>query len=464
MPDKLYKFLKSKLNFPNPQFYELQRRGYSTWNTPRFLKNIEVIDEGILIPPGFLGEIQNFASENNLKLTIEDRQITIKTTSFKTSLELKPEQLKVAKELLRQDRGILEAKPGFGKTLVALYCISRRKQPALIIVHTRSLLHQWQKQLKTWFTLEKEDLGMIGENKWKLGKKITVASYYTLAKRGLREIKDKFGFIVVDECHHVPANTFTQVLKSLQAKYVLGLTATAYRKDKLERLMNFYIGPIIQSKVKSDTVAEEKAENNVTTHLITKKTNFTTTNASDFNEISSAITTDNERNQLITNDIVEAVQLGAKCLVLTERVDHCKTLLECIRKNLKGVHATTFTGRATKKSRENLFKRIKQNRFQVLVATGKVVGEGFDWPELTHLFLVSPFSWKGKLIQYVGRVQRQADNKETAYVYDYIDYEVQMLRIMYFKRLRTYRSLDLVKQKIVNGTNKKVSENQLALL
>lgn len=113
LPDNLYKFLKSKLNFPNPQFYELQRRGYSTWNTHKFLKNIAVSNDSILIPAGFLGEIQNFASENNLKLTIEDRQITTKTTSFKTSLELKPEQLKVAKELLRLDRAILEAKPGF---------------------------------------------------------------------------------------------------------------------------------------------------------------------------------------------------------------------------------------------------------------------------------------------------------------------------------------------------------------
>lgn len=468
LPDKLYKFLKSKLNFPNPQFYELQRRGYSTWNTHKFLKNIEVIDNGILIPAGILDDIRYFVAENNLKLEVDDQQITIKPTSLKTTLELKPEQLKVARELLRKDRVILEAKPGFGKTMVALYCVSRRKQPTLIVVHTRSLLHQWQKQLKTWFSLEKEDLGIIGENKWKLGKKVTVASYYTLAKRGLDDIKDKFGFVVVDECHHVPANTFTQVLKNLPAKYVLGLTATAYRKDKLERLMNFYIGPVIQSKIKAQTIVEENTGNKVTTHLIhliTKKTNFTLKETvSDFNEISLELVEDGKRNQLVIDDIVEAVQSGSKCLVLTERVDHCKTLLELLRKNLKGIHAATFTGRATKKSRENLFKRIRQNRFQVLIATGKVVGEGFDWPELTHLFLVFPFSWKGKLIQYIGRVQRQAENKQAAYVYDYVDFEVQMLRIMYFKRLRTYRSLNLVKEKTISAVKNKVSENQLSLI
>ncbi len=465
LPDKLYKFLKSRLNFPNPQFYELQRRGYSTWNTHKFLKNIEVIDSGILVPAGILDEIQNFAAENNLKLEIDDQQVTIKPSSFKTTLELNPEQLRVARELLRLNRVILEAKPGFGKTLVALYCVSRRKQSTLIVVHTRSLLHQWQKQLQTWFSLEKGELGMIGENKWKLGKKVTVASYYTLAKRGLDDIKDKFGFVVVDECHHVPANTFTQVLKNLPAKYVLGLTATAYRKDKLERLMNFYIGPVIQSKIKTRTIVEENTENKVTTHLITRKTNFTPKEkGSDFNEISLELVEDDERNQLVIDDVVEAVQSGSKCLVLTERVDHCKTLLELMRKNLKGIHAATFTGRATKKSRENLFKRIRQDRFQVLIATGKVVGEGFDWPELTHLFLVFPFSWKGKLIQYIGRVQRQAENKQAAYVYDYVDFEVQMLRIMYFKRLRTYRSLNLVKEKTISAVKNKVSENQLALI
>ena len=465
LPDKLYKFLKSRLNFPNPQFYELQRRGYSTWNTHKFLKNIEVIDSGILVPAGILDEIQNFAAENNLKLEIDDQQVTIKPSSFKTTLELNPEQLRVARELLRLNRVILEAKPGFGKTLVALYCVSRRKQSTLIVVHTRSLLHQWQKQLQTWFSLEKGALGMIGENKWKLGKKVTVASYYTLAKRGLDDIKDKFGFVVVDECHHVPANTFTQVLKNLPAKYVLGLTATAYRKDKLERLMNFYIGPVIQSKIKTRTIVEENTENKVTTHLITRKTNFTPKEkGSDFNEISLELVEDDERNQLVIDDVVEAVQSGSKCLVLTERVDHCKTLLELMRKNLKGIHAATFTGRATKKSRENLFKRIRQDRFQVLIATGKVVGEGFDWPELTHLFLVFPFSWKGKLIQYIGRVQRQAEDKQAAYVYDYVDFEVQMLRIMYFKRLRAYRSLNLVKEKTISAVKNKVSENQLALI
>ena len=465
LPDKLYKFLKSRLNFPNPQFYELQRRGYSTWNTHKFLKNIEVIDSGILVPAGILDEIQNFAAENNLKLEIDDQQVTIKPSSFKTTLELNPEQLRVARELLRLNRVILEAKPGFGKTLVALYCVSRRKQSTLIVVHTRSLLHQWQKQLQTWFSLEKGELGMIGENKWKLGKKVTVASYYTLAKRGLDDIKDKFGFVVVDECHHVPANTFTQVLKSLPAKYVLGLTATAYSKDKLERLMNFYIGPVIQSKIKTRTIVEENTENKVTTHLITRKTNFTPKEkGSDFNEISLELVEDDECNQLVIDDVVEAVQSGSKCLVLTERVDHCKTLLELMRKNLKGIHAATFTGRATKKSRENLFKRIRQDRFQVLIATGKVVGEGFDWPELTHLFLVFPFSWKGKLIQYIGRVQRQAEDKQAAYVYDYVDFEVQMLRIMYFKRLRAYRSLNLVKEKTISAVKNKVSENQLALI
>lgn len=350
LPDKLYKFLKEKLNFANPQYADMQRRGYSTWNTPRWIKNIEAINNGILIPVGFLSEIQSFASRNTLVLHVEDKQILTKPITFKTRITLKPEQQYITKKLLKHNRIVLEAKPAFGKTMVAaLYCIKQRKQKTLIIVHTRALIHQWKKRIEDWFEVNKQDIGIMGENKWTIGERFTIASYQTLARHDLAEIKDTFGFVVIDECHHVPAQTFAKVIKGLAAKYALGLTATAYRKDKLERLMNFYIGPI------------------------------------------------------------------------------------------------------TKKKRAQLVERIGQDRFKLLIATGKVIGEGFDWPELTHLFLAFPSSWKGKLVQYVGRVQREWAGKERAFIYDYIDYEVPILRIMYFRRLRIYRSLGLIKEKMKNN-------------
>ena len=271
LPDELYKFLKQKLNFPNPKYYEMERHGYSTWNTPRWIKTLEVNENGILIPVGFLTEIQTFAIDNDLKLEIDDQRIAKKPVSFKTKLKLRPEQQKIARELLKQDRIILEAKPGFGKTMVGLYCMKRIRQSTLIIVHTKTLLHQWQKRIKEWFSLDKQDLGIIGDNKWKIGKKVTIASYLTLNRRGVNEIKNDFGLVIIDECHHVPAKTFTETLKQLPAKHGLGLTATAYRKDKLDRLMNFYIGPTIQANHAPEIKENETA---VETKLIIRRSKF----------------------------------------------------------------------------------------------------------------------------------------------------------------------------------------------
>jgi hypothetical protein len=463
LPDTLYKFLKTKLNFPNPQFHELERRGYSTWNTPRFLKNIEKIENGILMPAGLLSEIETFAKNHNISLQIENQQTANLPMSFSTKLALRPEQQKIAKQLLALDRAILEAHPAFGKTMVALYCMKRRRQRTLIIVHTMTLLSQWKKRMEEWFTLKKNDLGIIGENKWQIGKKITIASYQTLARRGTEELKHSFGHVIVDECHHVPAHTFTNVVKQLSAKYILGLTATAYRKDQLERLMTFYIGPIIKTDDEKPSAALT-TESTVETKLITKKTPFQLTGKQhqEFSDLACLLIADEERNTQIAKDVAMALRAGMKCLVLSERVEHCQTLLASIRKEIKGVHGAIAEGTMTKKKREKLMKRIRQEQFQLLIATGKLIGEGFDWPELTHLFLAFPFSWKGKLIQYVGRVQRSSEGKEVAYVYDYVDFDVPMLKIMYFKRLRTYRSLGLSKEK-PQTMKRKISEDQLGL-
>lgn len=464
LPDKLYKFLKGKLNFPNPLFYELERKGYSTWNTPRFIKTIEPGEEGICIPSGFLNQTQEFADKNDLVLEIEDKQIKTKSVAFNSNIVLRPEQKKISKELFKYERVILEAKPGFGKTVVALDYIKRRKQKTLIIVHAKQLMDQWKKQIQERFSLSKKEIGIIRENKWNIGDKITIASYLTLARRDLTEIKEQFGLIVVDECHHIPANTFTKVLKTFPAKYILGLTATAIRRDKLERLMNFYIGPIVTAKSETKVSTDKKScEDTLQIKLFTRQTQFTT-KSKDFYEIGNELIGDIDRNVQIVGDLTEVLQSRAKCLILTERIEHCETLYALIRKNIKGVEGTIAIGRMTKTNREKLLTKVRKKRFHFLVATGKLIGEGFDWPELTHLFLAFPSSWKGKLIQYIGRLERQSGGKDKAFVYDYVDYAIPMLRIMYFKRLRIYRSLGIVKEKSKSRLSKmQISENQLQL-
>ena len=200
----------------------------------------------------------------------------------------------------------------------------------------------------------------------------------------------------------------------------------------------------------------------VKTELITRKTQFKGNGKlEDFQEACRLVITDANRNEQVAIDIVAVLITGEKCLVLTERVEHCEILLGLVRQKAKGIHAAIATGVMTKKQRERIAKRMEQERFQLLIATGKLIGEGFDWPAVSHLFLAFPFSWKGKLIQYVGRVQRSSEGKTLAVVHDYFDDQVPMLKVMYFKRLRTYRSLGL--SKITSPVKKKtVNEDQLS--
>jgi len=465
LPDKLYRFAKQHCNFTNPQYYEMQRKGYSTWKTHRRIYTIDVHYEGISLPAGFLTQLQSFANKQKIKLDIDDQRTVSKSITFRTSLKLNTEQQNVAAKLLKQDRVVLEAPPGFGKSIVALYCAKRRRQPTLVIVHRKSLLYQWRKLAEQWFEFKKGELGIIGDNKWKPGTNLTIASYQTLARRGIDIIKNQFGFIIVDECHHVPAHTFTKVLKLMPAKYALGLTATPIRKDKLDKLIPLYVGPLVTAVAKDllgTTASPNKTNVSVQAHL--PRTGFTAPEKNlTFNQLGDLLIADRNRNQQIASDVATALRTGAKCLILTERVAHGQTLLATIRQQAKGIHAAAISGQLRKKEREKLFKRIRQPRFQLLIATGKLVGEGFDWPELTHLFLAFPISWKGRLTQYIGRIQREAEGKEFAHIYDYVDYEVQMLRLMYFKRLRTYRELGLIRQKS-RATKQPTDAKQLSML
>ena len=265
-----------------------------------------------------------------------------------------------------------------------------------------------------------------------MGNKITVASYMTLARRGVDEIKDQYGLIIVDECHHVPAHTFSSVVKLFPAKYILGLTATTFRKDKLEKLMYLYISSQVVSSADNKSIETSDSNQTIETQLITRKTEFcTNTKVEDFQEACRLVIVDSKRNEQIASDIAEVLASGAKCLVLTERIEHCEKLLEAVRQKTKGVHAAIAIGVMTKKQRERIAMRMNQDRFQLLIATGKLIGEGFDWPAVSHLFLAFPFSWKGKLIQYVGRIQRSYDGKAIATVHDYFDDKVPMLKVMY---------------------------------
>jgi superfamily II DNA or RNA helicase len=163
----------------------------------------------------------------------------------------------------------------------------------------------------------------------------------------------------------------------------------------------------------------------------------------EFTQLGTQLTEDLGRNELILRDVLAAIQRQGKILILSERVGHCELLYRELQKRLPDLQIGLITGQVKKATREEIFTAIRANHYQVLVATGSVIGEGFDWPSIDHLFLTYPFSWKGKLIQYAGRAQRLAPGKKEAFIYDYVDSFVPMLRAMFRRRAAAYRELGI---------------------
>lgn len=442
----LLAFIKRELVFFNPKIIELKRMGYSTWQVPKTIKCYRQLKAGYYLPMGFGGSLRRYLLSRGDELVLDDKRIEKKVAPIESKIELKENQQIALAKILKCHRCILEAQPGFGKTMLGIQTLVEKQQKTLIIVHTRALLGQWQKRLQDFCVLAPEDLGIIGEGKWQIGNKITLASYQTLLSRGTKTIKNDFGLVIVDECHHVPANTFAKVVRGFAAKYCLGLTATPFRKDKLDKLMNFYIGGIIPTS--SLTTSDENSllpKSKIQTTLIVRQTKLIIKDyeAKEFTELGTILANDYARLLQVIEDVEKAMSENKKIIILSERVGHCELLFALLKKRNKKAKAVLVTGQTQKVDREKLFEEIKKNRYQLIVATGGVIGEGFDWPALDTLMLTFPFSWRGKLIQYVGRVQRAAPGKTQATVYDYVDDNMSIFQAMFRKRLLAYRELGL---------------------
>lgn len=250
-----------------------------------------------------------------------------------------------------------------------------------------------------------------------------------------------YGQVIVDECHHISAYSFEKVLKEVEATYVHGLTATPTRKDGLHPIMNMQLGPI-RYKVSAKDQAKIRPFEHI---LIPKYTNFksnSTEEGKDIQKIYSELINNQNRNEMIFNDILTELEKGSVPLILTERIEHVSLLVEMLKGFAKNI--ITLTGGMSKKEEKDKFKtlnNVKDNEEMVIVATGKYIGEGFDYSRLDTLFLVMPLSWKGTLQQYVGRLHRLHDNKTKVKVYDYVDHKEPMLKAMFEKRMKGYHAL-----------------------
>ena len=424
-PDAFLEVIKTRLTFDNPKFLENQKMDRWNGETPRLLEYYESGDAGTLeVPRGFISHLIKMCKDWGLTYQLEDNRRTLRKVPFTFQGTLRPFQETAVKDVLSEDFGTLNAPTGSGKTIMALYLIAKRKQPCLVICHTKELARQWIDRANQFLGLPKDEIGLIGAGEMRTGKYLTVGivnSIYKVAD----EVSEHIGFLICDECHRCPSRTFTEAVSAFDSKYMLGLSATPYRRDGLSRLIYYHLGDVVY-KIHAEDLIE--TGDILQAEVVYRETNFDTCfNASEeYSKMLSELTQDPQRNAQIVRDVVrEANNGGGVCLVLSDRKMHCGTLQGLLKGH--GIRAELLTGDIPGKEREEIVGRLDAGLVKILIATGQLIGEGFDCKGLSTLFLTTPIRFDGRVLQYLGRVLRPAPGKGKAKVYDYVDSRVGVL-------------------------------------
>ncbi|UCF92080.1 MAG: DEAD/DEAH box helicase [Desulfobacterales bacterium] len=426
VPPELMRILTAKLEFPNPKWLENERMGRWNRGTPKVLRFYDKVGkDGLWIPRGYVRQLILLCRRQGIAYEIDDRRRRLAPVEFTFHGQLKPFQQIAVTRMLAKDFGTLSSATGSGKTIMGLYMIARRRQPALIVVHTRDLALQWIDRIGQFLGMGAEQVGFIGGGKKAVGDAITVALVQSLCKCA-QEVARHVGFLIVDESHRCPSRTFTEAVVSFDSKYMLGLSATPWRRDQLSQLIFWHLGDLHHEVDKKHLLATGAV---LPAEVIVRPTGFKPFHdpVNEYSKMLSDLTADTPRNILIASDVAqEAAQNSGICLVLSDRKAHCENLQALLRYRFK-LNSELLTGDLNARARQEVVARINAGQVKVLIATGQLIGEGFDCQELSTLFLATPIRFSGRVLQYIGRILRPAPGKKQARVFDYVDIHVEPL-------------------------------------
>ena len=428
------KNLKEKLTLLNPKWIENNKMGYWNGKTPKYIKGYKQKGQTLIIPRGCF----NFSGIYPLHKVIDNRRV-LPSVDLNFNGVLRPYQQEAVEALLKRDEGVLSAPTGSGKTCIALYMVAQRQQPALVIVHTKDLLRQWVDRIEKFLKLSKKEIGIIGGGKCKIRDVINVGMVQTLYKKG-RQIADKIGFVIVDECHRTPARTFLEALTQFDAKYLLGLSATPWRRDRLTELIHWYLGPLVHEIDQDDMI---ESGNVLPIRVIRRYTDFDTDldASTNYSKVMCQLRADIARNNMIADDIAKEAGKKGIIIALSDSREHCWAISRLLLS--RGIPCVVVTGELPIAARDRVLQQVQARKIKLLIATGQLLGEGFDCPGLTTMFLMTPIKFDGRLLQYLGRIRRPAPGKKRAVVYDYIDRRVGVLYASAISRGKVYRSLKI---------------------
>ena len=415
--------LKNRLTIDNPKYQAAKK--YGRWIgkslKPKLTYYTEVPGEnGLRFPRGFSNQAVILCREiTGQSPEILDNRRLLPEVDFEFSGQLRGYQHEALEQVSGRSFGVLEAGTGSGKTVMALAAIAARKQPTLVIVHTKELLYQWRDRAEEFLGVK---AGLIGDGKFTLAP-LTIAIVNTARKRA-EELIEHFGHLVVDECHRVPAALFTDVVSKFDCHYLLGLSATAFRNDDgLTRLIYYFMGDRIHKVDQGELQATGAI---VRPQIIRRVTDFNYGYRGDYQALIKALVLHQGRNMQITEDIHKVVQEQepGTVLVVSDRVSHCELFARLLGE--RGVGVELLTGQIGPERRAEIVAAVQRGEVQVLVATLQLISEGFDCPGLSTLFLTTPITFEGRLLQVIGRIMRPAANKQ-ARVFDYVDEAVSTL-------------------------------------
>lgn len=412
--------LKSLATFENPQIKTLLSLRKPLYNTPKFIKNFEEDEKYLKLPRGVLGDFIKICKKNQIKYSIDDKRVEIKKKYEKIKFELRDEQKEAIENVSKKDFSICVAPPGFGKTLIGAKMVELRGVNTLVLVNKNMLLDQWIQRFVDYFGMDKKEIGILGKSKNRLTNGLDIATMQSLKNQP--EIIKNYSFVIVDECHHIPAVTFEQIIKLFCGKYLLGLSATPNRKDGLEPILFQQLGK---------TSYEYRKKRTITHQVKVINTDFKS-EADNYAQLINEITVDENRNNLIIQEIKK--YQDRKILVLTDRIEHINLIEELLIKN--NLNYVIIHGSMSKKEQEKSLETIREN--SLILATTSYFGEGIDFPHLNTIIFSTPISYYGRLVQYLGRVGR--DGQECLAI-DLVDSKNAMLNSTFKKRVEGYKQM-----------------------
>lgn len=442
--------------YNNPKFYQNQAMGFSTKRIPRIMQcGYDTLDY-VCLPRGCEEKLFALLNESKVIYHVVEKKQKGRRIQVNFIGKLYPEQEKAAEKMLQYKYGILGAATGFGKTVIGAYLIAQCKVNTLVLVHNREIMKNWLDDFQTFLRID-ESLPTYETKKGKrtrnslvgtlyaghdsLGGIIDVAMITSFGKYDNidERIKD-YGMVIVDECHHAGAQTHEAVIREILADRIYGLTATPKREDGHEQKVFMQFGPI-----RYRLTAKERAKMQDFDHYVYPRfTNLvnSSNDAWNINEAYKELIGNVRRNRQIVDDVLDCVKNARTPVILTKFIEHAEIFKHMLEN--KADHVFVLKGGKSNKERKRIadeLKSVPTEESVVLVAIGKYIGEGFNFPRLDTMMLAAPISWEGNVEQYAGRLHRDYDSKKDVIIYDYVDAHIKVLERMYHKRLRTYKKI-----------------------